>query len=198
MHWSTLYDYWFAEIEDSQAYIDGRLPIWFFCSAEADAHIRDTFYPWIDALTPEIEAEWKQTARGFLSLILLLDQVPRNAHRGTPAMFTHDARGLALAEELRASPLFGELSPIERFWIFLPYQHQEDMAGQDMSVSGVYAQADAATSGHKRFFGVARDMADRHHKAISLFGRFPHRNVILGRDSSPEEVAFLEDPRNHF
>ena len=62
---------------------------------QADAHIRDTFYPWIDALTPEIEAEWKQTARGFLSLILLLDQVPRNAHRGTPSMFTHDARGLA-------------------------------------------------------------------------------------------------------
>ena len=197
-NWRTLYDYWFSDIQDSQDYIDSRLPIWFFASPEADARIHADFVPWLDTLTDEEAAGWKQTAQGFLTLILLFDQVPRNAFRGKPESFAHDARGLALAEEFLARGLVAQLSPIEAFWVFLPFQHQETAAGQRMSVLGGTLQADRCLPGHRRFFGIARDMAARHDNAIRLFGRFPHRNPILGRSATPAEEDFLRDPRNHF
>ena len=196
--WQDLYRYWFSEIEDSHDWVKTRLPIWFFGSPEEDARIQADFVPWLSAITPEEEAAWKQTPRGFLTLILLFDQVPRNAFRGTPQSFAHDDRGLRLAEEFLARGLVRDLEGIEAFWVFLPFQHQETMAGQRMSVVGVNLQAERARQDHGIFFGIARDMARRHHAAIERFGRFPHRNAILGRESSGEEVQFLTDPKNHF
>jgi uncharacterized protein (DUF924 family) len=196
--WRALYRHWFAEIEDSQAWIDGRLPLWFFADPEADRATREVYAPWLESITEAEVAAWKETPRGFLTAILLFDQVPRNAFRKTPRSFAWDDRGIALAFEFLQTGFLAELDAIEAFWTVLPFQHQETMDGQERSVSGVNACAERCPGGHARFFGIARDMARRHFLAVERFGRFPHRNVILDRSSSAEEVAFLQDPKNHF
>ncbi|MCB9797112.1 MAG: DUF924 domain-containing protein [Alphaproteobacteria bacterium] len=196
--WRTLHAHWFDRIEGTQAWIDARLPTWFFADPAADQAVREQFAPWLEALTAEEEAEWRQSPRGFLSLILLLDQVPRNAFRGTPRAFAWDSRNLALAQDFAATGWAEELDAIEAFWSALPFQHQEDLANQERSVAGVEACAARCRPGHQRFFGICQDMARRHHVAIQRFGRFPHRNLILKRPSTPEELVFLDDPRNHF
>lgn len=198
LDWRELYDYWFSQVEDAQEWVDGRLPIWFFADAVQDTYIRERFVPWLSQMDKATMAEWKSTARGWLSLILLFDQVPRNAFRDTVEMFAHDWTVRAMADEFRQSPLFDELSAIEAFWVFLPYQHQENPADQVISVEGVRAQSERCLDGHRRFFGIANDMAERHLVAIERFGRFPHRNSILGRSSTADERAFLTDPRNNF
>lgn len=198
--WRRVYDLWFGAdgVEDSQAWVDGLLPVWFFGDARADEAIRRDFAPWLDSMTPEVIDAWKQTPRGFLSLVLLFDQIPRNAFRRTPGMFTRDDIGLALAREAIHKGVDRALSPIEAFWLFLPFQHHPAPDTQRISVEGVAEQAARCAEGHRRFFGIAVDMAERHDDAIRRFGRFPHRNAILGRPSTDLELQFLEDPKSHF
>lgn len=196
--WRELHAYWFADIDPSLDYMQGRLPIWFFADAAADAYIRETFVPWIAALEPAMLARWCEAPRSLLAAILLYDQVPRNAFRGQPESFAYDATGLALAELLFERGFDRALEPVERFFAVLPFQHQEEPGMQLRQLEAVHAIADQAAPGHQRFFGVARDMAERHRAAIDRFGRFPHRNVILGRQSSAAELSFLDDPKNHF
>ncbi len=198
--WKPLYDHWFGAdgIEDSQAWVDARLPTWFFADPAADAALRADFAPWLDAMTPAVIDAWKQTPRGFLSLVLLFDQVPRNAFRDTPGMFVRDDIGLELAREALAKGIDRQLSAIEAFWLYLPFQHHPAPDTQRISVEGVAAQADRCSAGHRKFFGIAVDMAERHDDAIRRFGRFPHRNRILGRPSTALELEFLEDPKSHF
>ncbi|MCA9538785.1 MAG: DUF924 family protein, partial [Myxococcales bacterium] len=196
--WRRLYAHWFGAIEDSQAWIDTRLPIWFFADPAADEVIRREFAPWLESMTPAIAEAWKAHPHGLLSLVLLYDQVPRNAFRGTARMFAWDREARALAREALDRNLHVDLSAIEAFWLFLPSQHHPALPAQRISVEGVDAQAARCLAGHRRFFGVARDMAARHDDAIRRFGRFPHRNALLGRRSTPAEVDFLQDPKNHF
>ncbi|MCB9744910.1 MAG: DUF924 domain-containing protein [Alphaproteobacteria bacterium] len=197
--WKRLYDHWFGGgVVHTQGWVEQRLPTWFFRDPEADRALREQFAPWLEALTPAEEAAWRQSPRGFLSLILLFDQVPRNAFRDTPRAFAWDARNLALAQDLHEAGLARELDAIEAFWTYLPFQHQEDAANQERSVRGVEACAARCAAGHQAFFFIAKDMARRHHEAITQHGRFPHRNTILTRESTPDELTFLDDPKNHF
>lgn len=204
--WRELHGYWFGSIEDSQAYMDGRLPIWFFADAQADATISARFLPWLEAAASAGELDtleallpsWFEGPRALLSLVLLFDQVPRNAFRGQAQAFAYDGLGLQIAERLFAEGHADALAPIERFFAELPFQHREELGHQRRQRAAIEALAARAPAGHQRFFGVAVDMAQRHEQAIERFGRFPHRNVILGRTSAAAELRFLEDPRNHF
>lgn len=196
--WRSLHTYWFADLDEGPGYMPSRLPIWFFAAPEADATIKAEYAPWLDTITDAVKAAWKKDQRSFLALIVLIDQIPRNAFRGTPQAFAHDELGLELADEFFDRGLDAGLTPIELFFAYLPFQHQEDMVNQDRQLKGILAQVERAPEGHAKFFGIARDMAVRHHTAIERFGRFPHRNAILGRPPTVDEAAFLDDPKNHF
>jgi uncharacterized protein (DUF924 family) len=130
---------------------------------------------------------WADTPRGALALILLLDQLPRNLFRGTPEAFASDAKARLVAAATVARGFDAMLTATERVFVYLPFEHAESLADQDESV---------------RLFGTLRgsmrdstiDYAERHRAVIRRFGRFPHRNAILGRTSTPDEVAYLAEP----
>ncbi len=131
----------------------------------------------------------------MLARILLLDQFTRNAFRDTPRAFAGDAQALALAESLVAAGRDKNLTPHQRWFAYLPFEHSESLLDQERSValySGLRREMQNET-----FDGVY-DYALRHREIIARFGRFPHRNAILGRASTAEEIVFLGQPGSSF
>ncbi|WP_234919664.1 DUF924 family protein, partial [Aeromonas veronii] len=134
-----------------------------------------------------------------LALILLLDQLPRNIHRGTPAAFAQDPLARDLCLKGLSIGADKSLSPLERVFFYLPLEHAESREQQARSVALFEALAaeQAGTPAQATFAGFT-DFARRHQVIIERFGRFPHRNDILGRTSTPEEAAFLQQPGSGF
>ena len=167
---------------------------WFRKDARFDAAIAERFGAAIALAKAGGLREWdRQGARGTLARILLLDQFTRNAFRGTPESFSGDALALAAASELEASGADRTLTPTERWFAYMPFEHAEDARMQEKSVK---LFAELAKESHD--FGGALDYAHRHRGVIARFGRFPHRNAILGRASTPEELVFLSQPGSGF
>ena len=131
---------------------------------------------------------WRKTPGGALALIVLFDQVPRNIHRGTARAFATDEKALAVLEYALANRLDRELAPEKRVFFYLPLMHSEDKANQDRSVA-LFREL-----GQKGNL----DYAFRHREIVLRFGRFPHRNVILGRKSTPVEEEYLSQPGGAF
>jgi uncharacterized protein (DUF924 family) len=142
------------------------------------------------ALRGECDA-WSATPRGALAQIVLLDQFTRNVFRDTPRAFAGDARALAVAQALVDSGHDRALSLHERWFVYLPFEHAESLPLQDRSVA-LFTQLAAN--------GLVAPLAwaVKHRDVIARFGRFPHRNAILGRASSPEEESFLAQPGSRF
>jgi uncharacterized protein (DUF924 family) len=169
---------------------DAYRQVWFKPDPAFDAAIRDQFGALADAARAGALAGWAGSPEGALALCLLLDQVPRNLHRGTAAAFATDGAALALA---RGAVLRDRhdlaLTPMERLFLYLPFEHSEAMADQDLSVALFEGLRDAGP----RFAGPdgAIDFAWRHRAVIARFGRYPHRNAALGRESTPAEAAWL-------
>ncbi len=123
----------------------------------------------------------------------MLDQFTRNAYRGTPASFGGDVLALAAAQELVACGADQALRPVQRWFAYMPFEHAEDARMQEQSV----ALFTALAQDHPGYQEVL-DYAHRHRGAIARFGRFPHRNAILGRASTPDEIAYLQQPGSGF
>jgi uncharacterized protein (DUF924 family) len=141
---------------------------------------------------------WAEAPEGRLALILLADQFTRNIHRGTPAAFALDpaARGWAL--EGLDSGAFDALLPIQRVFTLMPLEHAESLPLQDRCVTLMQALRDAVPPAERQVFDGYVDYAERHREVIRRFGRFPHRNAILGRANTAEETAFLQTPGSSF
>lgn len=138
---------------------------------------------------------WTASAEGWLALIVLLDQFPRNAFRGHPASFAGDAQALDLALGGLARKRDQELPPVARLFCYLPLEHAEQLALQDHAVELIEALAELPVGADSNaFFRGNADYARRHRDVIRQYGRFPHRNAILGRTSTPEESAYLARP----
>jgi uncharacterized protein (DUF924 family) len=167
---------------------------WFRKDDAFDTVIRTRFGALIEQAMAGGLREWDQQGpAGTLARILLLDQFTRNAYRGTPASFGGDALALAAAERLADSGADQALLPVQRWFAYMPFEHAEDARMQERSVALFTALA-AANEGYE---GVL-DYAHRHRGVIARFGRFPHRNEILGRASSADEIAFLAQPGSRF
>ena len=130
---------------------------------------------------------WAETPLGALALILLLDQFPRNLNRGSPLAFAADAKAREIARSALARGFDAALTPVQRAFIYLPFEHSENLADQEESVR-LY------TALHPELGGEALDYAVRHHDVIRRFGRFPHRNAALGRQNTAEEESYLSQP----
>ncbi len=134
---------------------------------------------------------WAETSRGMLALIILLDQFSRNLHRGSPEAFAADPQARALARRAVAQRIDRQLTWFERVFIYLPFEHSEELADQEESVR--------LFEGLRIALGdLAIEHAYRHRDIIHRYGRFPHRNVALGRESTAEERAFLAQPAARF
>jgi uncharacterized protein (DUF924 family) len=183
--------------------IGPRMQRWFVQDDGFDAECRQRFAPLIAAAAAgELDA-WAETARGALALVIVLDQLSRNVFRGTPRAFAQDARALAVTRAALAGGHDRELGWAERYMLRMPFQHVEDLAAQRESVASFTALRDEAVvaGAPPAVIGMldgAVDYAERHARIVERFGRYPHRNEILGRVSTAEEHAFLDEPGSRF
>lgn len=186
-------DFWFLP-PSAEGYGKPR-DEWFHKDARFDAAIAERFGGAIDRALAGGLREWDgEGPRGTLARILVLDQFTRNAYRGTAQSFAGDALALAAALELDAGGADRLLTPTQRWFAYMPFEHAEDARMQEKSVA-LFAELAREHGGD---FAGALDYAHRHRGAIARFGRFPHRNAILGRASTPEELAFLSQPGSGF
>ncbi|MEX8494971.1 DUF924 family protein [Sphaerotilus sp.] len=188
---TPILDFWFGPSTDP-AHTRSR-PQWFRKDATFDAEIAARFGPLIDEALAGGLQDWTATAVGTLALILVLDQFTRNTGRNTPRAFAGDPRALSLAKSLVASGADRTLTGVQRQFVYLPFEHAESLADQDESVR-LFAQLgrdEPALSG-------LLEWAERHRVIVAMFGRFPHRNVALGRPSTSEETGFLQQPGSGF
>jgi uncharacterized protein (DUF924 family) len=135
---------------------------------------------------------WAATPLGCLALLILLDQVPRNLFRGTPAAYATDPQARAQADAAIAAGLDRALSPVQRWFVYLPFEHSEALEDQRRSLALFKALPDHPER------DATLEAARHHHDIIARFGRFPHRNAILGRPSTAAEAAFLQEPNASF
>jgi uncharacterized protein (DUF924 family) len=193
----SLHDYWFGGVADD-ASGQRQAKLWWSKDAALDAELTERFGPLVTAARSAQLAHWNDSAQGRLALILLTDQLPRNIFRGTPGAFASDplARQLCLAGLERGDDQ--ALKPIERVFFYLPLEHSESMADQDHAVRLFTALFQAVPQPVAEQYRGFLTYALRHRSVIERFGRFPHRNAILGRQSSPEETAFLAEPGSSF
>jgi uncharacterized protein (DUF924 family) len=183
-------DFWFLP-ESDPGHGKSR-PEWFRKDPAFDALIHQRFGEAITRALAGEFVEWDNDPRGALARIILLDQFTRNTFRDTPRAFVGDARALVAARGMVDGGRDRMLAPVERSFVYLPFEHAEDMAVQERSVALFNALAI-----EQGMDGIA-GYAVRHRDIIARFGRFPHRNRILGRDSTPEEVEFLKLPGSGF
>jgi len=155
---------------------------WFSSTPELDAEIRERFEATWEAARDGRLADWEQTAAGALALVIVLDQFPLNMYRGRPESFSTEAAARAVAGRAIQRGLDRELDAEGQRFLYLPYVHSEDLDDQDRAVALVAASK------------MTDNCAEHHREIIRRFGRFPHRNAILGRDSTPEELAWLASP----
>lgn len=179
-------DFWFGAPEPD--IFGERRECWFKVDPEFDAQIRSQFEEAVETAADGGHDPLARTAEGALALIILLDQFPRNLYRGSARAFATDPKALALARAAIAAGHDRKLNTVQRCFVYLPFEHSEDLADQNESVRLFEALGDA------EFL----DFAIQHRDIIARFGRFPHRNAILGRDSTAAEKTFLEQPGSSF
>lgn len=185
----AIHHFWFGELDDDGLCISDRNSRWFGADPDTDATCRGQFG---DSLERALEGEldqWADSDRGLVALIVLLDQFSRNIHRGTARAFAGDDRALALAAAAIDSGRHLRLPAIHRVFLYLPLEHREDLETQDRCVA-LFRELEDTTE-DAMFAGFTR-YAVAHRDVIAQFGRFPHRNALLGRTSSPEELAYME------
>jgi uncharacterized protein (DUF924 family) len=188
--WREVYDFWFLPAADP-AHGQAR-DEWFRKDDAFDAMIRTRFGPVIDRALAGDFGDWDADLRGALARIVVLDQFTRNAFRGKPDAFAGDARAQAATIAMIESGRDRLLQPVERWFAYMPLEHAEDLALQERSV-GLFSALAKDTE-----LGDILDYAVRHRDIIARFGRFPHRNAILGRASTAEEIEFLKQPGSGF
>jgi uncharacterized protein (DUF924 family) len=172
-------DFWFTELNARQ---------WYKPDAAIDRDIERRFKPLYDDLSSAVPADWSSTAYNCLAAIIVLDQFPRNMFRGTPRAFATDPQALALSSHAIERKFDAGLDAAGKQFLYMPWQHAEDRAAQARSLELFAALGDAAML----------NFAKRHHDIIARFGRFPHRNAILARSSTPDEIEFLREPGSSF
>lgn len=185
----TIHDFWFGELDRDGLCISDRNSRWFGADDETDATCRSQFSSCLErALAGELD-HWADSDSGLVALVVLLDQFSRNIYRGSSLAFAGDDRALALARDAIDSARHLRLPAIHRVFLYLPLEHCEDLDTQDECVA--LFQALEESTDNPQFAGFTR-YAVAHREVIAQFGRFPHRNALLGRVSSPEELTYME------
>jgi uncharacterized protein (DUF924 family) len=182
--------FWFGR-ESEEGYGELR-EAWFSRDPDFDREIRDRFEEvYEEAVAGELET-WKEEAQSCLALIVVLDQFPRNMFRGDARMYAADGLALAAARHAVERAYDRELPPFQRMFVYLPFEHSENLENQRFSVELFRRLSEEMGSEDLMVYAV------QHLRIVERFGRFPHRNEILGRRTTPEEAEFLKEPGSSF
>ena len=183
--------FWFREQELSAPQIDRRMDIWFGEDPAFDEAIMVGFEDDVEAASNGRLDHWAEEPRGRLALILLIDQFRRNIHRNTAKAFSHDKLALKLCVEGAVKKKDKGLTPIEKVFFYMPLQHAESVKVQAKSVELFNKLAESVSPTYRETFLTVAQFAELHKDIIDQFGRFPHRNKLLGRENTPEENEYL-------
>jgi uncharacterized protein (DUF924 family) len=186
--------FWFGRLPLKPEGVKERLALWFGDADEeqrTDEVIRSRFGALVARAAGGELAAWADSPRRRLSLILLLDQFPRHVHRGTERAFATDREALALTVSGMQSAADAALTPVERIFFYMPLQHAEVSDAQEESVAAYRRLLNEAPAELKPMFTSALEAAELHRSIVARFGRFPHRNRVLGRASTAEEAEYL-------
>lgn len=201
----TVLPFWFGNVSETAPFDMGSVQMqrWYGKNPEIDAEIKDTYEGlYLSLLSMKGSNHWHDlTTKDLLAALIALDQFPRNMYRDTPRMYEADALCLGLASALERRSDFGSLDLFKQLFGLVPFMHAEDISPQTRML-GYFEKFPKAVAKrglpNKDFFENALNFAKRHHEIIDLFGRFPHRNEILGRVSTAREIEFLNQPDSGF
>ena len=196
--WQPLLEWWFGDCESSTEVAAQKGKLWFGKRDSQDLEARERFGDWVEQALAGGLTEWTQRPEGWLALVLLLDQLPRMIFRETPKAFSGDLRAQKLVAQGIAADFDRGLRPIQRVFIYLVFEHCEHLAVQNEAISRFTELMNQQPEADRAVFADNLDYAERHQKIIARFGRFPHRNAVLGRESTAEEDAFLRQPGSRF
>ena len=196
-------EFWFGRGPWDAARLAERSTFWFggdgpAATAARDAEIRDRLEPMLEMAARGEFAGWAASPRRRLALIILFDQVPRNAYRGTAAAFAFDREALSLAVEGLQLAADAALDPIERLFFYLPLEHAESLEAQDAAIAAFERLVAEAPPDLRDYCEYTAGYARKHRDLIAQFGRFPHRNAVLRRENTTEEQAWLDAHPNYF
>jgi len=198
MEYEEILSFWFGTLDAAGCADEAHAERWWKKDAAFDEELRRRFGALHEAVANGDHDDWLKTPRGRLAYVIVLDQFSRNMFRDSPRMYAYDGKALAAA---RQGIVNGEEKPLahdERVFLYMPFEHSEDLADQELCVS-LFERLCVGLSGEA--LKDAQDnvvYAQRHHDIVKRFGRFPHRNPILGRASTPEEAQFLTKPNSSF
>ena len=191
-------EFWFGELPMQPDALAGRRKLWYGFDSATDILIKDRFGALVEAAVAGSYRRWKTQALSRLALIIVLDQFTRNIHRGRAGAFDGDARALRLALDTIDRGMDREVDPIPRGFFYLPLQHAEDLAIQERSVR-IAERFDAeCRAAFDDYPGGLAPYARKHRDIVARFGRFPHRNEALDRESTANELAYLADDAPSF
>jgi uncharacterized protein (DUF924 family) len=194
----TVLDFWFGSTPDDAVVAKERADLWWSKHKATDDEIRRRYEIYLILAVSERLNDWLSTPSGRLALIILTDQFPRNIYRDTAEAFAYDQKALTWCIDGLEQKIDRELRPIERVFFYLPLEHAEYIEHQDLSVKCFSELVSSAPADQRGIFEEYLSYAIRHREIIERFGRFPHRNKVLGRESTPEELAFLSEPGSSF
>ncbi len=190
--------FWFGGQEDDADVAKTQQSLWWSKNPAVDREISDTYKATLEDACRGDLADWGNTARGMLALIILVDQFSRNIYRDDARSFSNDHLARDWCRQLLARRLDMELRYIERVFAYLPLEHSEDMADQDQCVALYTALGEQVPDRQQEVFAGFLEFAHAHRKIIRQFGRYPHRNEILSRESTAAEKTFLAQPGSSF
>jgi uncharacterized protein (DUF924 family) len=190
--------FWFGSSGSATEIAGRQRKLWFGKSPANDQAVIDRFAATLPAATAGQLNHWTATPHGQLALVIVLDQFPHHIYRDKPQAFATDPQALALSLEALTAGEDRQLTPIERVFLYLPLEHAESVALQERSVSLFENLAREAAADERALFDDFLNYARQHRDVVARFGRFPHRNAILGRSSTPDELEFLKQPGSRF
>ncbi len=191
-------EFWFGTFPNAWTADESKYDMWFKNGAAYDSDIFGAFgTDYFRAVDGELD-NWADSPRGRLALIILLDQFSRHIHRGTAESFEQDEKSQQLCIEGISAGDDLNLHPVERSFFYLPLEHAEDMKLQDLSIEACTQLIQDVPEQYRKPFEDSLEWAQKHHYVIEQFGRFPELNEILGRESTTEEIAFIEEGKYSF
>lgn len=190
--------FWFGELDAEGLADEAHAKRWFTKSAAFDRELEQRFGALHGAIAGKQREHWLDSPRPCLAYVIVLDQFSRNMFRDTSRMFAYDSQALAAAGHALARGWDREMRCDERCFLYMPFMHSERLEDQERSVSLFRALRDELGGKARERVQGSLAYAEAHRDIVRRFGRFPHRNALLGRESSAEELAFLEQPGSSF
>ena len=197
---SQVLNFWFGDLRENELPSEEKQKTWWMKSGEFDRLVEEKFGDLVTLAENGDLSSWLETPLGTLAFIIVVDQFPRNIHRDGPGAFSRDALALRACRDGIEKGFDRGLHPVHRVFFYLPLMHSEDPETQRLSVE-TYSRLEKEYEREpeiRKNLTCSADFAARHFDIIKRFGRYPHRNAALGRESTPEEVEFLKEPGSSF